>query len=245
MPIAITRAFVLETAPFNEQDKLVYLLSANRGILKAIAPGALKNKNRFGSLLELFTESDFQYYWKEEKEMITISRGDLVTTNFNVVSEPSNIFYFYLIAEILMKFVPYTHRDNRIFRLVRAILESRTGGAIMNLLLLYFLVWIIRIEGMMFDPGICTNCSEKNLRRAWMRADFRGLLCEKCRTNENLMFEYEDLKFVRWTEKHSPREVDAWKDSIDVAKLVRTFKRKIEHHGELILKTTQYLSEFR
>lgn len=245
MPNAATRAFVLGTTPFNEQDKLVHLLSADRGILKAIAPGALKNKNRFGALLELFTESEFQYYWKEEKELITISRGDLVTSNFNLVSDSSNIFYFYLASEVLMKFVPYTHRDNRIYRLVRAVLESRTGGTAMNLLLLYFLVWILRIEGMMFDPGVCTNCFEKEIHRAWMRADFRGLLCEGCRTNENLMFADEDLQFVRWTETHAPKEVDAWIDTIDAAKLIRVFKQTIEHHGELVLKTTQYLSEFR
>ncbi len=245
MPNASTLAFVLGTSVFNEQDKLVHLLTVNRGILKAIAPGALKNKNRFGALLELFIEGEFQYHWKEDKEIITISKGDIVNSNFNMVSNPGNIFYFYLVAEVLLKFVPYSHRDKRIYRLVRALLESREKGIPMDLLLLYFLIWILRIEGMMFNPGVCHNCFEKNIPRAWMKADFRGILCPACRTNENLGLGGDDLQFIRWTEKHAPKDLDPWTGKIDNAKLIRTFKQKIEHHGELNLKTTQYLSEFR
>jgi len=126
MPNASTRAFVLGTSPFNEQDKLVHLLTFDRGILRAIAPGALKNRNRFGSLLELFTEGEFQYYWKEDKEMITLSKGDIVKSYFNTVSEPQNIFYFYLVSEILLKFIPYNHRDKRIYR-VNTITVGKPG----------------------------------------------------------------------------------------------------------------------
>ncbi len=245
MPNASTQAFVLGTSPFNEQDKLVHLLTFNRGILRAIAPGALKNRNRFGSLLELFTEGEFQYYWKEDKEMITLSKGDIVKSYFNTVSEPQNIFYFYLVSEILLKFVPYNHRDKRIYRLVRAMLENRIKGIEMNLLLLYFLIWILRIEGMMFNPQICHNCFAPHIQQAWMRTDFRGILCSKCKTNENLMFTGNDLQFIQWTEKNAPKDLDIWQDKINREKLIRMFKGKIEHHGEFSLKSSQYLVEFR
>ncbi|MCP5107765.1 MAG: DNA repair protein RecO [bacterium] len=244
MPNAATRAFVLGTSPFNEQDKLVYLLTKDRGTLKAIAPGALKNRNRFGALLELFTEGEFQYYWKEDKELITLSKGDIIKSFFTTVSSADNIFYFYFMAEILTRFIPYSHRDNRIYRLVSALLDSREQGVTMNLLLLYFLIWILRIEGMMFNPDICHNCYEKGIGQAWLRADFRGILCSKCRSNENLIFSSGDLEFIKWTEKHAPKELEAWKDKIDSAKLTRMFKGKIEYHGELNLKTGQYLAEF-
>jgi DNA repair protein RecO (recombination protein O) len=233
MPNASTQAFVLGTSPFNEQDKLVHLLTFDRGILRAIAPGALKNRNRFGSLLELFTEGEFQYHWKEDKEMITLSKGDIVKSYFNTVSEPQNIFYFYLVSEILLKFVPYNHRDKRI------------KGIEINLLLLYFLIWILRIEGMMFNPQICHNCFDRNIQQAWMRTDFRGILCSKCKTNENLMFTGNDLQFIQWTEKNGPKDLDVWQGKINREKLIRMFKGKIEYHGEFSLKSSQYLAEFQ
>lgn len=245
MPTAATEAFVLGASIFNEQDKLVHLLTKDRGILKAIAPGALKNRNRFGSLLELFTQGEFQYYWKEEKELITLSKGDMVKSYFNTVSEPENIFYFYLAAEVLTGFVPYDHKDKRIYRLVRALLESRETGAAMDLLMLYFMTWILRIEGMMFNPSLCYNCYEKDFPQAWMRTDYRGILCNKCRSNEKLVLTKDALDFIGWTEKHAPKEVDAWKNKMDPAPLIRILKSKIEHHGEFRLKSSQYLKEFK
>ncbi len=236
---------MLGASILKEQDKLVHLLTEDRGILRAIAPGALKNRNRFGALLELFTEGEYQYYWKEDKEMITISKGDIVSSHFSGVSDSKNIFYFYLIAEVLQRFVPYDHRDKRIYRLVRATLESCDNGIHMPGLLLYFLIWILRIEGMMFNPAVCQNCFEKDPLNAWMRTDFRGILCPQCRTDENLTLNQNDLLFLKWTEKKPPAQMNQWTDLIETPKLIRLFKQKIEHHGELNLKTAQYLAEFR
>ena len=58
MPYLAVNAFALGSTRFKEQDKLVYLLTLDKGIIKAIAPGALKARNRFGSVFELFTEVD-------------------------------------------------------------------------------------------------------------------------------------------------------------------------------------------
>lgn len=245
MPYASTKAFVLGVTPLKEQDKLVHLLTANRGILKAMAPGSQKVRNRFGSLFELFTEGDFVYYWREERDLITISKGEILHSYFNVVSQPENIFYFYLISEIVLKFVPFNHKDKRVYRLLHTILENRSAGTEMDMLLLYFLIWILRIEGMMFNPGICYNCYRENLEKAWLKTDFRGILCGSCKTNEQLIFDRESLRYIQWTSDNSPKDLSTWKKRIDQAQLIRIFKRKIEHHGEFFLKSSQYLQEFQ
>lgn len=245
MPYAATKAFVLGIMPLKEQDKLVHLLTAEKGILKAMAPGAMKVRNRFGALFELFTEGDFVYYWHEEKDLITISKGEILKSYFNIVSQPENIFYFYLISEIMLKFVPFNHRDKRLYRLLHTILENRTAGVEIDMLLLYFLVWILRIEGMMFNPGICYNCYKEKIEKAWIKTDFRGILCASCKTNETLILNREDLQYIAWTQKNSAKDSSAWSGKIDQAQLIRIFKRKVEHHGEFSLKSSHYLQEFR
>jgi DNA repair protein RecO (recombination protein O) len=244
MPIASTQAFILGNSPLKEQDRLVHLLTKDRGILRAMAPGSLKFKNRFGSLFELFTEGEFQYYWRESKDLITISKGEILHSYFNLVSDPRNIFYFYLTADVFLKFIPYNHKDNRLYRLLHSILTHRKEGVDMDLLLLYFLIWTLRIEGMMFNPLICYNCYTKNLNKAWFKLDFQGILCHRCKTTESIMLVKEELLFVNWTEKNSPKGLGEWREKIDTSKMIRAFTRKIEHHGECSLKSSQYLSEF-
>ncbi len=246
MPLSSARAFVLSVTPFSEQDKLVHLLTINRGILKAIAPGSLKGRNRFGSLLELFTEGDFFYYWKENREIITLSKGDIVQSYFHTISDSRNIFYFYLIAEILLKFIPFNQKDQRTYRLLDAVLKNRQRHIAMAPLLLYFLVWILRIEGLMFNPDICYNCYARGMTQAWFKSDFRGILCQNCQKDEPYKLEEEELNWIRWSKNNPPGEkIEEWIGKIDVDKLIRLFTGKIGHHAECSFKSTQYLSQFR
>jgi DNA repair protein RecO len=245
MPTASTTAFVLGSSTFGEQDRLVHLLTTTKGIIKAVAPGSMKAKNRFGSLFELFTEGEFIYNWRENRELITISKGEILQSYFNIVSRPESIFYFYLISDVFKQFVPVNHRDNRLYRLLNAILTEREKNVDMTLLILYFLLWILRIEGMMFNPRICHNCFEKSRGPAWLKSDYQGILCGNCRTDEKTILQPEELTFLRWTERNAPSIPLSWLQRIDVPKLIRTFTRKIEHHGECTLKSSHYLSEFR
>ena len=245
MPQASTSALVLSATPLNEQDKLVCLLTANSGLLKAVAPGAAKMKNRFGSLLELFTAGDFFYYWHEEKELATLSKGEIRESFFSVVSTAQNIFYFYLIAEIVLKFIPLNQGDDRIYKLLLAILHAREDNLAMDWLLLYFLVWFLRSEGLLFNPEKCVNCSTAGLTRAWVRSDYRGLLCSNCKTNERLTLNREELAYLEWTKRHHPRDAEQWNGRFLPGPLIRLLVGKLEYHGEFALQSSRYLPEFR
>ena len=245
MPQASTLALVLSTSPLNEQDKLVTLLTADRGLLKAVAPGAAKIRNRFGSVLELFTEGEFQYYWHEDKELVTLSKGEIKKSFFPVVSAAENVFFFYLMAEIVLKFIPLNHRDTRIYKLLVAILQASENKTAMDWLLLYFLVWLLRSEGLLFNPGRCSNCSNHDFERGWLRNDYRGLLCPVCRTNERQTLGREEMAYISWTANHSPADAGTWAGRFTPAPLIRILTGKIEYHGEFTLQSRRYLPEFR
>lgn len=245
MPTASTQAFILASMPFNEQDKLVHLLTEKRGILKAIAPGSLKSKNRFGALLELFTQGHFFYYWNEEKELITLSKGEILTSYFNTVSLPENIFYFYLISEIILKIIPFQQKDERIFRLVNSVLKNRKAGIRMDLLLLYFMIWILRIEGMMFNPQICYNCFSKNIQTAWLKKNFRGILCPDCKSTEKFKLNHEELLYIQWTQNNPPDGMQGWAEKINTTKLIQIFISKTENHAECSFKSKRFLPQYK
>jgi DNA repair protein RecO (recombination protein O) len=244
MPQATTRALVLAASPWNEQDKLVSLLTAEAGLLRAVAPGAAKLKNRFGSLLELFTAGDFQYYWREEKELVTLSKGEIRRSFFSVVSAAPAIFYFSTMAEIILKFVPLNQRDSRLHNLLLATLSGREEGRAMDWLLLYFLVWFLRAEGLLFHAGRCSSCGA-GLTRAWVRSDFRGLLCPACRSDERFALGREELAYILWTKSHHPRDSESWQGRFSPGPLVRLLVAWIEYHGEMTLQSGRCLPEFR
>jgi DNA repair protein RecO (recombination protein O) len=245
MPLESSAAFVLGTSPLNEQDKIVHMLTEDRGILKAVAPGAFKSGNRFGAKLELFSEARFFYYWREERELITLSKAEMIRSHFEMVSRAENVFYFYLIAEVTQKMVPHNQKDQRVFRLIRAVLSAGSEGRAMADILLYFLVWLLRIEGMMFKPRLCYNCFKRDIDQAWIRTDFRGILCGNCRTDEREMLGRSELEYIDWTQRHGPEEVGEWQGRLNTRKLISQMIRKMAHHGECGFSSTRYLPGFK
>lgn len=244
MPLARAEALVLDSLPINEQDKLVTLLCREHGVMKALAPGALKVRNRFGAILELFTLAEFFYYWNQERELITLSRGDLLTSHFSLVSRPENVFYFYLLAEITLKFLPHHQHHPRVFNLLLALLKQRDAGVEMASLLLYFAVWMVRIEGLLFNPRRCSSCSAPTGGDAWLRDDFQGVLCRRCRQNESRLLTAAQQEYITISASHPPEELEHFLSPTDLRALIRHFIEKIEFHGEFQLKARRYLGEF-
>ena len=243
MPLESAEAIVIGSYVFNEQDKIVHLLTSCNGIQKIVAPGSSKGKNRFGSLLELFTEGEFFFYRKEDRELATLSKGDIITSYFETVSEPGRIFYFYLIAEIVMKFVPPNFNTERIYKLIKSVLNSSRKGTEMKYLILYFMVWILRIEGMMFETGKCHKCNSQHNMKVWVMPDFRGVVCEKCRNGEGLLLEKTGVEFIEWTKRKSASEIFKTLSSEEYRKVFLILKNKIEYHGEFTMNSSRYLVE--
>jgi DNA repair protein RecO len=243
MPYESTAAFVIGAQPIQEQDKLVVLLTAEKGIIKGFAPGALRNRNRFGSVFELLTQGDFVYYWKESSELVTISKGDIIRSYFNLVSNSEHVFYFYFMTEVLIKLIPQQQKDKRIYRLLSAVMDAIENGCSVFSVCQYLMIWLLRIEGLMFDPSLCYSCSKNNLSHSWVKNNFKGTLCNSCRTNEFFSLQPKDIAFIIWSESHAPQEIN----SIEIPDnlwLIKMLKDKIEYHSECTIKSAHYLKEF-
>lgn len=245
MPLENSRGFILGSKQLNDQDKIVSILTKDRGIINAVAPGALKNSNRFGSMLELFTEVNFFYYSKEGRDLVTFSKGDILKSYFDTVSDPKRIFYFFFIDEMIEKFIPTEFKAKRLYKLISSILMSSESGISPDKLLLYFIIWFLNIEGVMFTPKLCYSCFKKELSTSWVKNDYSGTICSACRTNEKILLKKIDLEFIEWTGKNPPEKLDEWENDLLFSRLLPIFKNKTEFHGEMKLKSALYLKEFR
>lgn len=61
-PLLRQRALVVRTYDFGEADRVVVLLTRERGLVRAVAKGVRRAKSRFGSRLQLFVELDVALY---------------------------------------------------------------------------------------------------------------------------------------------------------------------------------------
>src|SRR5882672_2359480 len=88
MAITETEALVLRTYNLAEADKIVVCLTRNAGLVRGVARGSRKLKNRFGAALEPYTLLQLTYYQKENQELVSLSNVDIIKSHFALFRDP-------------------------------------------------------------------------------------------------------------------------------------------------------------
>lgn len=162
MAIHSTEAFVLRTYSLAEADKICVFLTREMGKVRGVAHGARKLRSRFGSSLEPFTEVALTYYHKEGRELVSVSNCDIVLSHFDCAArdvETAGAFSY--MAELLVEFLPEHEANERLYRLVKAVLEAIETQSDTRRALRYFECWLLRLVGFFPDLSMCPACGER------------------------------------------------------------------------------------
>jgi DNA repair protein RecO (recombination protein O) len=161
MALQTTEAFVLRTYSLAEADKICVFLTKEMGKVRGVAHGARKVKSRFGSALEPFTEVSLTYFQKESRELVSISTCEIVRSHFySAARDPETAGAFSYMAELLTEFLPDNEPNERLYRLVGAVLEAIEKESDLTLVLRYFESWVLRFSGFFADMSRCSLCGE-------------------------------------------------------------------------------------
>src|SRR6266850_836047 len=78
MALYETEALVLRTYNLGEADKIVVCLTQSAGLIRGVAKGCRKLRNRFGAALEPFTLAKINYYQKENQELVSLNQPEIL-----------------------------------------------------------------------------------------------------------------------------------------------------------------------
>jgi DNA repair protein RecO (recombination protein O) len=103
MPLATTRALVLQAFPYSETSKVLRLFTLEHGLRSVLAKGALRPRSRYGGVLEPFTEGTATFYLKEGRDLHTLSGFDLVRSRQALGRSLVGFAGASLLAEVVMR----------------------------------------------------------------------------------------------------------------------------------------------
>src|SRR5437763_6281915 len=106
MALVTTPAVVLQTYRYSETSKVVRLATRELGVQSAIAKGALRPKSRFGAGLELLSEGVAQLYFRETRELHTLSAFDLLNLRRDLAADIGRFAGATALAEVMLKMAP-------------------------------------------------------------------------------------------------------------------------------------------
>ena len=106
MSLLTTPAVVLQTYRYSETSKVVRLATRELGVQSAIAKGALRPKSRFGAGLELLSEGVAQLYFRETRELHTLSAFDLLNLRRDLAADIGRFAGAAALAQVMLKMAP-------------------------------------------------------------------------------------------------------------------------------------------
>jgi DNA repair protein RecO (recombination protein O) len=159
MSLLETEALVLRTYNLAEADKIVICLTPNSGLIRAVAKGCRRLKNRFGASLEPFTLLNISCYQKEHQELISLRQTEIIKSHFNLLGDAEILAGLAYMGDLVIEFSPPHQPNEKLFRMVKAcLLAISDSPADVQSVLRYFEVWLLKLEGFLPDIKRCADC---------------------------------------------------------------------------------------
>ncbi len=182
MALLETEALVLRTYNFGEADKIVVCLTHSAGLIRGVAKGCRKLKSRFGAALEPFTLAQITYYQKEHQELVSLGQVEILKSHFDLSGDAETLTGLAYMGDLVIEFSPPYEPNERLFRMLKACLDAICQSqSDLQIILRYFEIWLLRLEGYLPDIRRCGECHRTfdETEAAFMNADlvFR---CRRC-----------------------------------------------------------------
>src|SRR5256885_2124712 len=149
MRLVTTDAIVLRSYNLAESDRIVVCLTRSSGLVRAVAKGARRMKSRFGAALEPFTLIKLSFHEKENRELVTLSSAEIITSHFDLSSNLESGEVLAYMGEMVAEFAPPHETDERLFRMLSACVETLSQQKDSERALTrYFEIWLLRLAGL-------------------------------------------------------------------------------------------------
>lgn len=206
MPLFETEALILRTYNLAEADKIVVCLTRSAGLIRGVAKGCRKLRNRFGAALEPFTLINLTCYEKEHQELVSFRQVEILKSRFNLSSNASVLTGFAYMGDLLIDFSPPHQAHDNLYRMALACFEAvAENPEDLDSVLRYFEVWLLKLEGFMPDLRTCANCHEafSDDAAVYLWTDL-SLRCIRCSSGKGGTVSKKLAAQLRTTEKLSP-----------------------------------------
>ena len=208
MGLVETEGIVLRTYNLAEADKIMVCLTREAGVVRAVARGARRLKSKFGAGLEPFTIISLSYFEKEGRELVSLRQVEIVRSFFGLAGSGEVVAALAYMSELVMEFAPPQEPNEKLFRMVRAVVEALAKDPHhLQPLVRYFEVWTLKLGGFLPDLGTCADCAKSlgEESHVFLNAEFRAR-CGPCSNRLGKEFSRAAHKQLRLARRLSPAD---------------------------------------
>ncbi|MBI3597538.1 MAG: DNA repair protein RecO [Nitrospirae bacterium] len=181
MSLFETEAIVLNGIRLGEADKLVTLLTAKKGKVKAVANGARRPRSRFGAALEPFTHCNVILFEKKPTILMRMNQADILQPFMKIREDLDRINAAARMVQIVSALLPEGEANPEIFSLLRTGLGEVEKRDRLEWLVRAFEIRCLKHAGYQARLDRCLICHrEIDSIRVYFSPMNGGTLCGSC-----------------------------------------------------------------
>ena len=191
-------SIVLRSIDYKDNDRMLTLLTREKGKVSCLARGARKQNNPLFGLSDVFVCSEFGFFKRGGKYVIT--QGVLKQNFYNIRINTEATAVAAVIAESCEK-AATEEGDARLFALLAGTLFALDNGAVPAAVFCFFVIKLLDVLGMRPDTEACVQCGAPPADK--LSITLGGAVCESC-PGEYVPHEYlEDIRRILSTPSRS------------------------------------------
>lgn len=174
-----TDGIVIKSSVTGEADRIVWILTRNRGIIRAFAKGAQSIKSRLHAAASLFSYCDFVIF--EKNGVFTVSDAVLREQFYTLRTELDRLTLAQYFCEIILKTVPETQSEENCLRLLlNSLFLLSKGEKDMLIIKSVFELRFLSETGFMPALAACGGCGEFQTPEMYFDCASGLLYCSNC-----------------------------------------------------------------
>jgi DNA repair protein RecO (recombination protein O) len=198
--IVKTKAIVMRSWRMGETSKLVTLYTEDYGKVKVTAKGARKPRSKYGAALELLSEVQAVFYFRDERDLQTLSECAVVRSFPDLVKSLERLSFASAACELIDRLTIEHEANKRLYGYLAGILKAleEVDPEQVEALFWYFELRLAEALGYRPELNHCVSC-RTGLEGTWLwfSPALGGGLCEACGRQAGNRIAGDSLRLLR------------------------------------------------
>ncbi|GEA32469.1 DNA repair protein RecO [Clostridium diolis] len=198
LSIVETKAVIIKTQDFKENDKLVWFYTEKLGKITAIVRGAKKSKSKFLALTLPLCYGEYMVY--KGKSLYTLQEGKIIQSFQGLLNDLHKLTYSSYLCELIDIACTDNEINMKLFKtLITTLYLLNTDALDYELLIRAFELRLLKTTGYNLTLNNCSVCRKKISSSNYISLSHYGGICDECPKEHGVFISkgaYNALRFL-------------------------------------------------
>ncbi|NOW07894.1 DNA repair protein RecO [Clostridium beijerinckii] len=198
LSIVETKAVIIKTQDFKENDKLVWFYTEKLGKITAIVRGAKKSKSKFLALTLPLCYGEYMVY--KGKSLYTLQEGKIIQSFQGLLNNLHKLTYSSYLCELIDIACADNEINMELFKtLITTLYLLNTDALDYELLIRAFELKLLKTTGYNLTLNNCSICRKKISSSNYISLSHYGGICDECPKEHGVFISkgaYNALRFL-------------------------------------------------